>query len=168
MTRPERLIRNDRKVDRFNLEVENEVQADLFGHYAREASNEKEVRDEKKAEWEKTAAKVRMDIKTGAYKSYVDQDGKAVKLTKDDVDSLVTLDKDVAKAQKAYIQAEGNYNRAKSDENTMEHRRSSLNNLTTLYSKYYYENKDSGNGFTSKSDQISEAQTKALNKKKTK
>ena len=168
MARPERIIRNDRKVDRFNLEVENEVQADIFGHYARQSAIEKENRDDAKKEYDKACSKVRIEIKTGEYPIPLDKAGKEIKLTKDDIDALVKIDKTVDTAYGAYIKAEGVYRKAEADMNTMDQRRSSLNNLTVLYSKYYYENKDSGNGFTSKTDQISEAQSNALNKKKKK
>ena len=166
--KPERLIRNDRKVDRFALEEENEKQADIFGHYARDCAIQKETRDEKKKAYDKAVAQARIDIKSGKYTVIKDEEGKTIKLTKDDVDAMVILNEEVSKAHDAFIKAEGTYLKAKADESTMDMRRSSLNNLGDLYCKYYYENKDSNTAWSTKGDQRQDAQTTALNKKKKK
>ena len=170
MAKKERLIRLDRKIDRFALEEANEEQADIYGFWARECANAKEDRDEKKAAWEKLAGETEIKIRTGKYDIPIDENtGKPLKTTDKAVAALVASDLNVYLSKKVYIEAEGIYSRARADENSIEHRRSSLNNLGALWEKEYYNSLHTGSTNTpSKENQKSEEQSKNLNKNRKK
>lgn len=170
MAKKERLIRLDRKIDRFALEEANEEQADIYGFWARECANAKEDRDEKKAVWEKLTGEVQIQIRTGKYDIPIDENtGKPLKITEGAVSALILIDKTVDEAKNNYIKAEGIHARARADENSIEHRRSSLNNLGALWEKEYYNSLHTGStNNPSKENQKSEEQTKNLNKNRKK
>lgn len=165
MARKERLISIDRKIDQFALEEANEEQADIYGFWARECANAKEDRDVAKAEWEKLAGEIQIKIRTSNYNMPIDKNtGKPLKITEGSVAALLLIDKSVDDAKNKYIKMEGIYSRSRADENSIEHRRSSLNNLGVLWEKEYYNSLHTGStSRPTKENQKSEAQMKGLN-----
>ena len=163
----ERSISIDRQIDRFKLEEESAVQADYFGFWARECANAKEDRDEAKAAYEKLAGQTEIDIRTGNYEIPLDKvTDKPLKITETAVKALVLCDPSVVAAKNLYIAKEGIYSRAKADENAMEHRRSSLNNLVDLWGKEYYAAVKDGSGVQhTTSDEKSNSPRGSLNKR---
>jgi hypothetical protein len=139
-------ILEDKKIDKFALDDACAEQASKFQKYARIAAKKKELKEEAKKELETLKARLYFKIKAGDYPLPIDtKTKKPVSVGTDTaIKMLIEIDEDVIVAKEKLIKAEGAYASADGNEKTMEHRRSSLNNLVSLFEKEYWDSKPYG------------------------
>lgn len=162
-----RNILQDKKIDRYNLEADCENQPSFYHYWARKFAEAKESRDFAKANYEKTMSRISLLYRSGELTTPISADGKPIKLSEATISSLVSLHADVCVAQADFFKAEKELLIAKANEETMQQRRSALNNLIELYTKEYYAPTHEGkNPSRTKEDIGADGQRKNLNKKK--
>jgi len=166
----ERKITLDKKINRFKLEEECENLPNIYQYWGRKAAEAKEERDNAKSKLENVKARVQIQIRTGNYSVPVDTTTKKpLKITDKTVEALVDMDGDVSVAKEDYAREEKMYNKARVNEESIQIKRSSLNNLKDLYTKEYYTLSADGSMTTqSRSDMGSDDQRKNLKKRQSK
>lgn len=162
-----RNLAQDKRLDRYALDEECEKQADVFHHWACQAADAKKERDLIKSELKELEAKVQIKIRTGKYSLPKDKEGKPIKLSDKTILALVDMDEEVCTLREELIEAEAEYGKAAGAEESMQHRRSSLNNLVELYTKEYYSPIQGGVAPRgAREDIVRDAQNEGLNKKR--
>jgi len=148
-----------RNVNRFKLEVETEKQTSLYGMVSDVVSDLKEIRDELKNQIDRKAAKLELDL---FEEPPIGKDKKPVKLTVALVKAYIVDDDDLYELQEQLQEVNSYLYKFESKVASLEHRRSSLNNLTSLYIAGYYSIPDSSKKTTNGSDSV----RKGMNKNK--
>jgi len=166
----ERKITLDKRINRFKLEEECGNLPNIYQYWGRKAAEAKEERDNAKSKLENVKARVQIQIRTGKYSIPVDSaTDKPMKLSEKSIEALVDMDGDVSVAKEDYAREEKLYNKAKANEETIQIKRSSLNNLKDLYTKEYYTLSADGSMTTqSRADIGSDDQRKNLKKRQSK
>lgn len=164
-----RTIEKDKKIDRFRLDEECEQQPDLYYFYSSQTADLKKERDILKVQLKEQEGKVTLGIHTGQYPLPKDKAGNPVKISNPIISAIVDTDEDVCILREDLAEAEAKLSKAQSAEETMQQRRSSLNNLVELFTKEYYAPVQGGaRPHRSKGDDISNAQREGLNSRKNK
>lgn len=165
----DRNFHKDKKIDRFNLHEECETQADKYHFWAKEAAIEKENRDNSKTALKKLEGKTVLKIMQGKYKLPLGEDKKPIKVTNPVLNALIDADEDICVAREELATAERVYSQAAAREEGMQQRRSSLNNLVSLFEKEYWAPVHEGKspGYSREDDKAINQKT-ALNKRKKK
>jgi hypothetical protein len=141
----------DIKVNRFKLEEENEIQPALYDHYSREYAEAKRLKDEEDDRLRFIVAKTSLRIRSSA-------EGKTTEAM---LSSLVETDDGVQEQKEALRKANARLYTLQGAMDALDSRKYALGNLTTLYSKNYYQGKVMGG-----SDEGSEAMNDELNRRR--
>lgn len=164
----ERKITLDKKINKFKLDEELEMQPDIYLYWARNAASAKEERDHVKNQLKKLEGEVEVKIWTGKYELPEDTKGKPIKLTAGTVAALVDSDVGVFNLREELAVAEKNFSRAAAAEEAIQQKRSSLKHLTELYVKEYFTHTGADGSVVPKLDQDSREYRKNLGKDKKK
>lgn len=164
----ERKITLDKRINRFKLDEESENLSNIYQYWGKKAADIKEERDNEKSRLEKIKAQIQIKIRTGKYSIPIDTTtDKPMKLSEKSIEALVDMDEDVCVAKEDFARAEKMYNRAKVNEEAIQIKRSSLNNLKDLFVKEYYTLANDGSMQTqSRADMGANEHRSNLNKKK--
>lgn len=127
----DRDISEDVKVNRFKLDVANEAQASIFNYWSTELSNIRKLADKLETRLKVKKAKVAASLR-------VDPPG-GRKLTESAITELVTINPDVQAIQHEYNIAKGHQYDCETAVNSMEQRKTSINNLVKLYATGYFQ-----------------------------
>lgn len=161
-----RNFNRDKRINKFKLDEELELQPSVFSYWAKVAADAKEEMDNEKNQLKKLEASIEIKIWTGKYKLPTDDAGKPIKLTGDIVKALVNNDEDVNVRRITVNELEKVSNKAKADEEAMQQKRSSLKHLTELYTKEYFSHTGADGSVRDKEVQDSTERRTGLNKKK--
>lgn len=134
----ERKITLDKKINKYKLDEELELQPSIYRYWARLAADAKEERDNAKNTLKKLEGQIEVKIWTGKYKLPTDDSGKPTKLTQGTVLAIINSDDDVCNAREELARLEKEFTKAAVNEETIQIKRSSLKHLTELYTKEYF------------------------------
>lgn len=123
-------FKHDVKINKFKLEEECERQPSLYYYYSELLAEAKSDKDKAASKFSLITSEVDISVRN-------DPDSPK-KLTEALIKSIVTVDLKVVKAQKEYDDAKRKVYTLEVAVNSIEHRKSMLNNLVQLYCKNYY------------------------------
>lgn len=128
-------IERDARINKLRLDEENETQSVTFNKYARALAEAKDARDR---------AKEYMDhIRKARSLHHRESPPDGIKITESVIAELTEKDRVVNEAVMNYLDAQYVVNRIEADVDAMQHRRSSLKNLTMLWVGGYYSGPES-------------------------
>lgn len=163
----ERNIHTDKKINRYQLDVELELQPTLYDYWAEQAADAKEERDLCRVELKKLEAQVLLKVHTGKYPLPRDEKGSPIKVTGPVADAIVNQDSQVVALREELAELEAIANKAIANEETMQQRRSSLKHLTELFQGQYWHQASVGrNPRDVKVDKAGDSARKSLNSRK--
>ena len=163
----ERNIHRDKKIDRYQLDVELELQPTLYDYWAEKAADAKTERDLLRVELKKKEAQVLLQVHTGKYPLPRDEAGKPIKVTGPVAEAIVNQDEQVVALREELAEVEREANVAMANEETMQQRRSSLKHLTELFQGQYWHQASAGRDTRSvRTDKAGDNARKGLNSRK--
>lgn len=133
----ERDFTQDVKVNRFKLEKASEQQAELYRYWSEKEGEAKNEVARKEDHVKYIESKVEMDIR----KKALDNKGNlenGVKATADAVKAAILIDKEVRKAKRELLHAKDEWITYRAAKDGMEHRKSSISDLTKQWCAGYY------------------------------
>lgn len=151
----DRDIKEDVKINRFQLERECEDHSSLYYYYAEQLAEARKTRDFLKDKLKSEQAKVEMQYRT----SELTLD---CKMTESSISSAVEINSGIQKIKQEFLQADYECNQLQAMEESMKQRKSMLDYLIQLYIREYYSDPTNRRD---KYDQGSDEIRKNLNKK---
>lgn len=130
----ERNPEQERKVNRFELEIGLEDQPDLFGYWADLHSASSTEKNDLKRELDDLRSEIELKVREAPGKYVAD----SIKITESVISSTVQIQKEYKELNKKYIDALNETNRLAGIKETFDHRRSSLKSLVELWTNEYY------------------------------
>ncbi len=137
----------DVKINRFRLEEENEIQPQLYDYYSRQYADARAAKDAEEDWYKLVLSKREMAIR--------ENPPTAAKITESVISALVMQDSEVLDAKEKIRQVNATLYTLQAAMGAMDTRKSALDNLVSLYTKNYYNNKVSG-GTDETSDYLNE------------
>lgn len=125
-------FRKDVEVNRLKLDEENEIQPSMYAYYAYELAEAKRNKDE--ANDALTALYAQKDI---YYRRNPPDD---IKVTESVIKSIVDMDSDILDQKERLRKADAELSMLYAAINSLDQRKSALDNLTKLHIKQYYNN----------------------------
>ena len=123
-------FKDDVKINRFKLDEECEIQPALYHFYAEEYALARSIRD---------AAKDRLDLVLGEREIHIRRNPPDdMKVTEAVITALLVQDSDVQAAKEEYRKAQAKVDLLYAATSSLDHRRSELDNLVTIWTKDYY------------------------------
>jgi GH25 family lysozyme M1 (1,4-beta-N-acetylmuramidase) len=122
----------DMKINRFKLNEDCEAQPSLYHFYAHEYALARSERD---------AAKDALDLVMGQREMAIRLNPPEVKITEAVITALLVQDEEVQSAKKALREAQTKVDILYASTSALEHRRSELDNLVSMWVKDYYSGK---------------------------
>ena len=143
-------FRKDVEIDRLKLEEECEVQPSMYYFYAEKLADARKARDK---------AKDRHDLVLGQRETYIRRNPpEDMKITEGVISALLVQDTEVQTVKEELRLAQAELDLLYAASSSMDQRSKSLDNLVTLWTKEYYNNKN-------KADEGSEALRGNLNRR---
>jgi len=152
-------IEEEIKINRFKLEEECEIQPSLYFEYSRRLSEMKSKRDKLNEGISYRSAVIELEFRTDPYR-FISSD---VKVTEGVVKSFLESNLELKRMRSELMEVLEELNELDSVCRSLEHRKSMLNDLVTLYLNNYYSDPS---GRYSKVDEIQSGVREKLNKKK--
>jgi exonuclease VII small subunit len=147
----------DFKVNKFKLDTENEEHSNLYKEYAEQLADAKTEKDKAEDRLKFILSEVEIDIR----KNPPDD----LKITEPTIKSLVNVNKKVIRFREELVEIKEKTYHLEALVSSLEHRKSNLNNLTTLFVTGYYSLPKANKTIT---DQVRKKVRKNLNKRKDK
>jgi hypothetical protein len=123
-------FQQDIRINRFKLDEECEIQPALYHYYAEEYAQARSVRD---------AAKDKLDLVLGEREIHIRRNPPDdMKVTEGVISALLVQDSDVQAAKEAYRVAQAKVDLLYAATTSLDHRKSELDNLVTIWTKDYY------------------------------
>jgi len=142
----------DIKVNRFKLEEENEIQPALYDYYAKQYAEVQTSKDEKEDREELILAQKALYYRKNPLEG--------VKPTDASIEAMVIVDDDVQQSKEELRKSKAACYTLKGCMGALDSRKASLDNLTVLYSKNYYQNRVTGG-----TEEGSDAMNESLNRR---
>jgi len=121
---------DDVRINRFKLDEECELHSSVYYFYAEQYAEARKERD---------AAKDKLDYVLGMRETHIRRNPPDdMKITESVVTALLAQDTEVLAAKEAYRIAQGKVDTLYAATSAMDHRRSQLDNLVSIWSKEYY------------------------------
>ncbi len=155
---------SDSRLNRFKLETCSEEQVSLIGNYSDALSELKAEKDRITTKLELINGKREMALRLAPFPK--GDDGKDIKYTEGIMKATLAEDPQIIKYKDQLNDIESYLYKFEAKVNSLEHRRSQLNNLTSLFISGYYSQPDATKKKSSKSDDVSDSVRSGINKKK--